>query len=323
MGRWFANKTLFSKRLTRFSLEWYAISPRPVSSVGEWHALRKLVGIRDRHPGASFLELAYSHVGLLKFRIESTATLAEIAEQRKASSGGIAAVTRLSKLAMGADVPPRLPQGASATKTGTGRGKGRGRGRGKATKDPGDCSDSGSPDSGGEADASGLEDVDSEPDPVEESPGHVDAVAAKPAELPLPSPPPAPVVDPDVDKPDPGDAPPHVSDAEPAAPELAEPPLPPPAANPAWVALTVGDGGRIYGPENWYVGRISYLRPGQPGETLSVYCSCHKCNVIIPVRRGVPSQDKILEWFQRGIAELPYDRNLTTKRRHMGMFPKP
>ena len=65
------------------------------------------------------------------------------------------------------------------------------------------------------------------------------------------------------------------------------------------------------------LGRITTMRPGTPGESLSIYCRAHQCAKCVQVRKA-PSHQAILQWFARG-QDLP--RGAAHKAEHLRMWP--
>ena len=77
--------------------------------------------------------------------------------------------------------------------------------------------------------------------------------------------------------------------------------------------------GRVFGPGNVYLGRISLIKPGTPQESLSIYCSRHRCSVC--KRASVaPSHQEILRWFAEG-ESIPRGTQASLQGRHKKLFP--
>ena len=78
--------------------------------------------------------------------------------------------------------------------------------------------------------------------------------------------------------------------------------------------------GRVYGPDGAYWGRVSIVRPGQPSESISVYCSRHGCTICKRVSGNIPGHREILKWFMDG-QSVPAGRASGLQSRHKQLWP--
>ena len=77
--------------------------------------------------------------------------------------------------------------------------------------------------------------------------------------------------------------------------------------------------GRVLGPGNVYVGRISVIRQGTRQEAVSIYCSRHGCTICKRIS-VTPSNAEILKWLAQG-EEIPAGRTASLQGRHKKLFP--